>query len=110
MPSYVAKFALASCYCRWPSSIQPMGTSMPPSAVNLPHLKTYNTILDCYTLEKVSTKKGTVRPRPYPLPIPVAQAEESLPIYLAGAQDRPNGLFLARRRTQASGHRVEEWP
>ncbi|KAK1502898.1 hypothetical protein CTAM01_04887 [Colletotrichum tamarilloi] len=34
---------------------------MPPSAVDLPHLKTYNAILDRYTLEKVSTEKGTAR-------------------------------------------------
>ncbi|KAI3553205.1 hypothetical protein CABS03_11644 [Colletotrichum abscissum] len=61
MPTDVAKFALASCYCRWPSSIQPMGTSMPPSAVDLPHLKTYNAILDRYTLEEVSTGEGTAR-------------------------------------------------
>ncbi|KAI3530738.1 hypothetical protein CSPX01_14662 [Colletotrichum filicis] len=63
MPTDVAKFALALCYCRWPSFIQPMGTSMPPSAVDLPHLKTYNAILDRYTLEKVSTGKGVHRPQ-----------------------------------------------
>ncbi|KAK1524218.1 uncharacterized protein CCOS01_09305 [Colletotrichum costaricense] len=34
---------------------------MPPSAVDLPHLKTYNAILDRYTLEEVSTEKGTAR-------------------------------------------------
>lgn len=79
MPTYVAKFALASCYCRWPSSIQPMGTSMPPSVVDLPHLETYNTISDCYTLEKISTKKryGTTMATSS---IPLTQAEETLPI------------------------------